>query len=330
MRGRPGPKRPAVPRSCSASTASSSRFQVLAVRRVGNQIVEADARVLVLRQRAAERDVVGVAAGRILHEQIRLGHRPRLGVHFLAEEVRLHAGHVLLRDQQHAARAAARVVHRADDALRAESAGVTGQHQIHHQVDHVARREVFTRILVERFVELPQQLLEDRPHRRVVDDVRVQIDVLEALEHLEQEARFVELADGVVEIEPLQHLAHVWAEAGDVAAEVGRDVRRIAEEASEVVLRRVVKGEAGRAPQLLIRILKPLGLQVSLLAEYLLLGRLEHAVEPPENREREDDVLILASFERVADKIGDAPDKADDFAMVQSISTLPDCRRRPN
>jgi hypothetical protein len=29
MRGRPGPKRPAAPRSCSARTAASSRFQSL-------------------------------------------------------------------------------------------------------------------------------------------------------------------------------------------------------------------------------------------------------------------------------------------------------------
>ena len=36
------------------------------------------------------------------------------------------------------------------------------------------------------------------------------------LEHLEKKPRFVEFADGVVEVELLQHLAHVRTEAGDV------------------------------------------------------------------------------------------------------------------
>jgi len=37
----------------------------------------------------------------------------------------------------------------------------------------------------------------------------------------------LELADGVVEVELLQHLAHVRAEAGNVVAEVRRQVWRI-------------------------------------------------------------------------------------------------------
>ena len=46
---------------------------------------------------------------------------------------------------------------------------------------HVAGREVPTRVLVQRLVELADQLLEDRPHRRVVDLLGMQVDVLEAL-----------------------------------------------------------------------------------------------------------------------------------------------------
>jgi hypothetical protein len=44
----------------------------------------------------------------------------------------------------------------------------------------------------------------------------MQIDVLELLKHLEEQSGFVEFADGVVEVELLDHLAHVGAEAGDV------------------------------------------------------------------------------------------------------------------
>ena len=227
----------------------------------------------VVRERAAVGDVVGVAAGRVLHEEVGLRDRPRLGVHLLAEEVDLGVrvdrgpeqiavlpqadGDVLLGDHQHAARAAARVVDGADRRLLARIAVlVAGEHQIDHQVHDVARREVLAGVLVQRLVELPDQLLEDRAHRRVVDLVRVQVDVLEALQHLEEQPRLVELADGVVEVELLQHLAHVRAEAGDVVAQVGGEVRRVGEELLEVVAGGVVEGEAGDLAELRVEVLE--------------------------------------------------------------------------
>ena len=158
----------------------------------------------VVGQRAAVGDVVGVAPGRILHEQVRLRDRPGLGVDLLAEEMDFRVrvdrgpdevavlaqsdGDVLLGDHQHAAGSAAGVVDRADRPLATDAFFVTGEHQIHHQMHDVARREVLAGILVQRLVELPDQLLEDRAHRRVVDLVRVQVHVLETLEHLEQES----------------------------------------------------------------------------------------------------------------------------------------------
>ena len=254
---------------------------VLAVGRIGDQVVEGLAGVAVVGQRAAEGDVVGVAAGRVLHEEIGLRDRPGLGVHLLAEEVDLRVrvdrgaeeiavlpqadGDVLLGDHQHAAGAAAGVVDGADRLLGADLLLVAGEHQVHHQVHHVARREVLARVLVQRLVELPDQLLEDRAHRGVVDPVRVQVDVLEALEHLEQQPRLVELADRVVEVELLQHLAHVRAEAGDVVAQVRRQVRRVGEELLEVVAGGVVEGEARRLPELRVEVLELLALELGLL-----------------------------------------------------------------
>ena len=194
---------------------------------------------------------------------------------------------------------------------------VAGQHQVDHQVDDVARREVLAGVLVQRLVELADQLLEDRPHRRVVDLVGVQVDVLEALEHLEEQARLVELADGVVEVELLQHLAHVRAEAGDVVAQVGGEVRRVGEELLEVVARRVVEGEArtpcgaaGRGSR------ASCPCSSACRSEHLLLGRRQHAVEAAQDGERQDHVLVLAALEGVADQVRDAPEEADDLAMV--------------
>ena len=135
---------------------------------------------------------------------------------------------------------------------------VAGEHQVDHQMDDVARREVLAGVLVQRLVELADQLLEDRAHRRVVDLVGMQVDVLEPLQHLEQQPGLVELADGVVEVELLQHLAHVGAEAGDVVAQVGGEVRRVGEQLLEVVARGVVEGEAGRLAELRVEVLAAL------------------------------------------------------------------------
>jgi len=75
----------------------------------------------------------------------------------------------LLGDRQHAARPAAWVVDRAHDTLAADAIRVAGQHQVHHEMHDIARREVLAGILVEGLVELPDQFFEDRSHCGVVD-----------------------------------------------------------------------------------------------------------------------------------------------------------------
>ena len=187
-------------------------------------------------------------------------------------------------------------------------------------MDHVARGEVLAGILVQRFVELADQLFEDRPHRGVVNLARVQIDGPEALQHLEQQPRLVELADGVVEVEPLQHLAHVSAEAGDVVAQVGREVRRIGEQGFEVVARGVVEGKTGRPAELRVQVIQPASAQLGLPAQHLPLCRGKHAVEPPEHGQGQDDVLVLAPFEAVTDQIRDTPEEADNLAVVHRMT----------
>src|SRR5439155_26469036 len=60
---------------------------VLAVRRIRDRVVEAGTGVAIVRQRAAEGDVVGVAPRGVLHEEVRLGDCPVLRVHLLPEEM---------------------------------------------------------------------------------------------------------------------------------------------------------------------------------------------------------------------------------------------------
>jgi hypothetical protein len=170
-------------------------------------------------------------------------------------------------------------------------------------------------LVAEALPESPDQLLEDGPHRRVVDPVGVEIHGPEALQHLEEEPGLVQLADGVVEVEPLQHLAHVRAEAGDVVPQVRREVRRIGQELVEVVAGGVVEGEARGAAELAARILQ-LPLEPAFRLQDAGLGRGQDAVEAAEHGERQDDVLVLAALEGVADQIRHTPQEADDLAVV--------------
>ncbi len=282
---------------------------VFAVGRIGQQVVKVLPAVAVVGQDAAEGDVVGVpaVAGQV---EIGLGHGIGLGVDLLAEQVDLRARvelvDALLGDGQHAARAAARVVDRLRDTRQAQRGPILQQQQVDHEADDLARREVLAGVLVERLVEAADKLLEDVAHLQIRDLVGVQIDVLESLHHLEQEAGVVEPGDGVVEVELVQHVAHVGAEAVDVVAQVGRQVRRVAEQALEVIERGVVEGVAGGPAQHRVEVIQLILVQ-RVGFEHLALRGLEHAVEAAQHRERQDDVLILAALERVANEIRDAP-----------------------
>jgi len=155
-------------------------------------------------------------------------------------------------------------------------------------------------------------LLEDGAHGVVGHRVRVQVDLAEALHHLEQQAGVVELGDRVVEVELLDHLPHVGREALDVVAQVVGQRRRVGEQAAEVVERGVVEGEAGLGAQQVVEVVDPVAV-LGIGGQHRRLGRRQHAVEAPQHGQRQDDVLVLAALEGVAQQVGDAPQEADDL-----------------
>ena len=233
---------------------------------------------------------------------------------------------VLLRDGEHAARAAAGVTDAEHHPLGAQTLLVAGQQQVDHEMDHVAGGEVLAGVLLQRLVELPDELLEDGAHGEVVDRVRVQVHlrIAEPLHHLEQQTRLVELGDGVVEVELLQHLAHVGAEPGDVVAQVLRHVGGVGQQLGEVVAGRVVEGESGGGLKQPLGVLD-LVLVPGLDLHHLQLAGGQHAVEPAQHGQRQNHVLVLPALEGVANQqIRHTPDEADDLAVVhvRSISTL--------
>ena len=150
----------------------------------------------------------------------------------------------------------------------------------------------------------------------------VGLSTFEALEHPEEEPCLIELADGVVEVELLQHLPHVLAEAGDVVAQVGREVWSVVEQLLEVVSGGVVERKTRRPLELGVEILQPLATEFRLAFEDTLFSVGQHAVEPAQHRERKDHVLVLAALEGVADQVRDSPEEAHDLAMVHCVRLL--------
>jgi hypothetical protein len=98
-------------------------------------------------------------------------------------------------------------------------------------------------------------------------------------------------------------------------------VRRVAEQLVEVVARGVVEGEAGSSAQLGVQVLEPLALELPLALEHALLLVGQNAVQAPKDGEREDHILVLAALEGVADEVGDAPEEADDLAVVHDAGS---------
>ena len=214
----------------------------------------------------------------------------------------------VLADREHAARARAGVRDRPHDAGLVQGLVVVREDQGDHQADDLTRREVLARVLVHRLVELPEQLLEDVAHLQVRDLVRVEVDVLELLQHQEQQAGLVQLADRVAEVELLEHLPHVVGEPVDVGPQVRRQVGVVLQQPLERELRRVVEREARRLAELGGEVLQPpLELRVGL--QDLRLRRLQHAVQSPQHRQRQDDVRILGTLEGVAEQVGHRPDE---------------------
>src|SRR5690606_16158648 len=178
--------------------------------------------VAVLGEAVAGHDALRILA---LDHHVRLADGEGLVVQLLAEDLelglRVQLEEAILRDREHAAGPARGVEEAADDAGLAEEVLVLREEEVDHQPHHVAGGEVLTGRLVARLRELPDELLEDRAHRVVVDDVRVEVDLDELLEDKEQDAAPLEALDRVLEAEALEEdVLDVLVEALDVVHEV--------------------------------------------------------------------------------------------------------------
>ena len=221
MRGRPAPKRPSKPlRLGLLADLVLDLLPLHAERRIGEQVVEALALVVVLGEGVAERDVRGVLA---LEHHVGAADGVGLGVQLLAEDLqprlRVELAQVVLGDREHAAGAAGRVAERLDDARLGEDVVVVvDEQQVDHQPDDLARREVLTGGLVRELGEPPDQLLVEVAHLDVRHGLGVQVDVGELADDQVEEVGPAQPVDLDVEVELVDDVPGRLGEAGDVEA----------------------------------------------------------------------------------------------------------------
>jgi len=115
--------------------------------------------------------------------------------------------------------AAGRVVDGLDDVALAQVL-LGRQQQVHHQLDHLARREMLAGLFVRLFRTDPDELLEDVAHLDVVDATRRQIDRGELLDDFVQQVLLGHARDLLIEGQALHDFANVLREAVDVGVEV--------------------------------------------------------------------------------------------------------------
>ena len=91
--------------------------------------------------------------------------------------------------------------------------------------------------------------------------------------------------------------------------------------------RGVVEREAGRLAKLRGEVFE-LALELAMCRQDGLLGRLQHAIDPPQHGERQDHVGILAPLEGISQQIRNSPDKGDLLTEVVHHESLyaSDCR----
>ena len=194
--------------------------------------------------------------------------------------------------------------------------------QVHHQAKDLARREVLADGFVGKLGEFADEFLEHQAHLHVVDLVRVQLDAGELLSDLIQQLGLVQALDRGGEIEVLEDRAHVRSEALDVAVEVGADVVLIAHELAHVQRRDVVEVQAGLA---LDEGFEGDAGRLSggvFLERGSLAGR-EHAVQPAQHGERQNDAAVFALLEVAAQAVGDGPDEGGEGLLVHGLAGPP-------
>ena len=217
--------------------------------------------VLVVRQRAAELDVLRQIPAQITLEGFQKhgsqSDRVSFRCQFLAirhEDGRgavavLKALHMLHAIGKEAAGAAGRVVKGADETRFVDEEVVVGvEKELDGQVHHIARGHEVFRGLVHFGTEPADQVLVDVRHGAFGHRIGMKVDLREILANPVEDAGLVYALERVEEVELLEDSPCIWRELGDVIFQVRQGARRA--KAGEIIARGIVtsspSSDAGR------------------------------------------------------------------------------------
>ena len=213
--------------------------------RVAQTIVESGARMSIVAQGIAELDLRYILA---LDEHIALTDRIGLRVEFLPGHDELRIGvetlEMLLRNRQHSACASGRIVQRADRSRLCQRVAVLQKQEVDHQGDHFTGRKVLPCGFVREFGEFSDQLLEHKPHIRIGDDLRMEIDLRKLLCHEVQEIGDRQSFDLIAEFKLLEDVAHIAGKARKVTQQVWLEMIRVGKQLCQVEFGNIVEAVA--------------------------------------------------------------------------------------
>ena len=198
-----------------------------------------------------------------------------------------------------------------------------------HEFHHIAGREVLAGFLVVFLVEAPDQLLENRPHRMVVESRQADTTVgIQDRPGTQVDRRIEELPDQktegvglnergklVVELELAQHFLHIRRKAFEVILEIVLQLLLPAamNQIPKPKGRCVVEGFARRLTQGRILIRNTSGVQLLLHRANRLLRRFQHRIEPTDHDHGQNNVAVLATYVDIAQYVvGNAPNEVAD------------------
>ena len=184
-----------------------------------------------------------------------------------------------------------------------------------------ARCEMVAGFLVGGFVELADQLFEDIAHLDVGDGIGMQVDVAEPGDNQIEAVGFVELCDLLLKTEMLKHVEGARRKTLDVIGQVGGDIIRVALEFFKSVAAGVVKRDAREVGQLGFEDAFPFVSPLLPGFKHTVLGRFQHAVEPPQDSQRQHDIFVFIWPVRAAQKIGNRPDESG-FSLKLSTTVM--------
>lgn len=127
---------------------------------------------------------------------------------------------------------------------------------------------------------------------------------------------FVEVGNVLFKFEVLDDIAGSGGKTLDVVAEICSDVVRVALQLLECVLADIMELLASNAVQDRLQVFDLAALEAFIFFQHLVLCWLQHAVQPPEDTQRQHHVPVLVRFVRPTDKVCYGPDEADFFTEI--------------